>query len=146
MKERKRDLKQHLHQGLIDNPRVSINNYHPGTKVRGLKEHEAPFPVVARVGPYTLNELPHMRNFYWCSCGMSRSQPFCDKSHFDTRFKPLKFMMEEKADEVHLCGCKLTTLAPFCDGQTCQTIRDGQPLIPRLDEDLQSNNPEVEEN
>ena len=38
-------------------------------------------------------------------------------------------MLEENADKVHLCGCKLTTLAPFCDGKTCQAIRDGEDIM-----------------
>ena len=52
---------------------------------------------------------------YWCACGRSKSQPFCDGSHKDTGFTPMKFTLTE-AKKVFLCGCKHTETAPFCDG------------------------------
>lgn len=45
-----------------------------------------------------------------------------------TAFKPLKFSLDEKADTMHLCGCKLSTSAPFCDGKTCRKLLKGIPL------------------
>ncbi len=53
--------------------------------------------------------------YYWCACGKSSNQPFCDGSHKGTDFTPLKFDIEEKK-KVWLCGCKNTNTAPFCDG------------------------------
>jgi len=52
---------------------------------------------------------------YWCSCGRSKSQPFCDGSHRDTTFEPVA-VKAEKTETVYLCGCKKTGNAPFCDG------------------------------
>lgn len=53
--------------------------------------------------------------YWWCACGKSANQPFCDSSHKGSEFKPLKFETTE-TKQVWLCGCKHTTTAPFCDG------------------------------
>ncbi len=53
--------------------------------------------------------------YWWCSCGKSQKQPFCDGSHKDTDFSPLKITVLER-DFLVLCGCKQTADAPFCDG------------------------------
>jgi len=55
------------------------------------------------------------RQYYWCTCGRSDSQPFCDGSHSGSDFTPMAI----KADEdktAWLCTCKKTGNAPFCDG------------------------------
>lgn len=54
-------------------------------------------------------------DYWWCSCGKSQKQPFCDGSHKGSEFSPLKFTVLER-DFVVLCGCKQTADAPFCDG------------------------------
>ena len=59
---------------------------------------------------------------------MSRTQPLCDSSHVGTNFKPLKFSLDEKASTMHLCGCKLSTNAPFCDKETCQKLMRGEAI------------------
>ncbi|MGI9472666.1 MAG: glutamate synthase-related protein [Rubripirellula sp.] len=56
---------------------------------------------------------------YWCSCGESKNQPFCDGSHQGTEFTPLAFTTEE-AQEAYLCMCKRTKNPPFCDGAHAQ--------------------------
>jgi len=47
-------------------------------------------------------------------------QPFCDGSHDGTSFKPYKFTIEQSTPYIKLCGCKLTTNKPFCDGESCK--------------------------
>ena len=58
--------------------------------------------------------------YYWCQCGRSRDQPFCDGSHQGTGIDPVEFSLQEKK-EVALCQCKQTKTPPFCDG-THQTV------------------------
>ena len=81
-------------------------------------------PVVCSFTPYRM-ENPRIseKKYYWCSCGLSRKQPFCDSSHMQTPFKPVVFQVEEPVKEVHLCMCKHTKQAPYCDGKSCLTLK-----------------------
>lgn len=54
-------------------------------------------------------------DYWWCSCGRSAKQPFCDGSHEGTGYVPIKFTVTEKST-FWLCGCKQTQDTPFCDG------------------------------
>jgi CDGSH iron-sulfur domain-containing protein 3 len=60
-------------------------------------------------------QLEAGKQYYWCRCGLSKSQPFCDGSHKDTGVTPLAFTSEE-SKSAWLCVCKKTGNAPFCDG------------------------------
>ncbi|MCB1736689.1 MAG: CDGSH iron-sulfur domain-containing protein [Gammaproteobacteria bacterium] len=71
-------------------------------------------PVIAKKGPYIV-ELEAGKTYYWCSCGRSASQPFCDGSHKGTEFSPQAFSVEESR-KAGLCGCKHSANPPFCDG------------------------------
>ncbi|HEX4504386.1 MAG TPA: CDGSH iron-sulfur domain-containing protein [Alphaproteobacteria bacterium] len=71
-------------------------------------------PVVAQKAPYPI-AVEAGKDYWWCACGLSKGQPFCDGSHKGTGLAPMKFTAE--ADKtVYLCGCKATAKAPFCDG------------------------------
>jgi CDGSH-type Zn-finger protein len=70
-------------------------------------------PVIAKKGPYILELEPG--DYWWCACGRSKQQPFCDGSHKETEFSPLKFSVTEKK-KFYLCGCKHSANKPFCDG------------------------------
>jgi len=52
--------------------------------------------------------------YFWCACGKSSNQPFCDGSHTGTDFQPMKVVIEEKK-LVKWCSCKITKTPPFCD-------------------------------
>ena len=60
-------------------------------------------------------ELKAGDEYYWCACGRSKNQPFCDGSHRDTSFSPVGFT-PETSGEVWLCMCKHTGNPPYCDG------------------------------
>ena len=60
-------------------------------------------------------ELEAGKTYYWCSCGLSKKQPFCDGSHKATAFTPLAYTAT-KTGTAYLCACKQTNNAPMCDG------------------------------
>jgi CDGSH iron-sulfur domain-containing protein 3 len=60
-------------------------------------------------------QLEAGRQYYWCECGRSKSQPFCDGSHKGTEFVPLAFSVDQ-TKSAWLCTCKKTGNAPLCDG------------------------------
>ncbi len=66
---------------------------------------KAPYPVDVEAG----------KTYFWCTCGRSASQPFCDGSHKDTTFTPQRFEAPESRT-LYFCGCKATGKAPLCDG------------------------------
>ena len=69
--------------------------------------------IVAQKGPYVLDLEPG--EYWWCACGRSKDQPFCDGSHKGTGIEPVRFEVREKS-QLHLCGCKRSATPPFCDG------------------------------
>jgi len=70
-------------------------------------------PTIAAKEPAVLELEPG--TYYWCACGKSASQPFCDGSHEGTVFTPEKLEITE-TQTVALCQCKCTGTPPFCDG------------------------------
>ena len=70
-------------------------------------------PMIAQQAPFAVELAPG--DYWWCACGQSRRQPFCDGSHKGSSFTPVKFSVSE-AQKVWLCGCKHTGTPPFCDG------------------------------
>ena len=55
------------------------------------------------------------KSYFWCTCGKSLKQPFCDGSHKETEFSPLVFKAEQ-SKKVFFCACKQTKDQPLCDG------------------------------
>ena len=66
---------------------------------------KAPYPVEVEAG----------KSYFWCACGMSSNQPFCDGSHKGTDISPVKHTAE-KDGKLFFCGCKKTDKVPLCDG------------------------------
>ncbi len=71
-------------------------------------------PVIAQKEPYAV-EVTEGKTYFWCACGKSSKQPFCDGSHKGSDFEPVKFTAE-KTGKVFFCGCKHSAKAPRCDG------------------------------
>ena len=70
--------------------------------------------VIAQKGPYQV-ELTQGKAYFWCRCGRSQKQPFCDGTHKGSEFTPLKYDATESG-KVWFCACKRTAKAPLCDG------------------------------
>lgn len=71
-------------------------------------------PTIAQKSPIPI-EVEAGKTYFWCSCGKSSKQPFCDGSHKDTGFTPMAWKAEETAKKF-FCGCKASEKRPFCDG------------------------------
>jgi len=64
-----------------------------------------PIPVKVQTG----------KSYWWCACGRSKAQPFCDGSHKGTGFSPVEFKPAQD-EEAWFCACKRTASRPMCDG------------------------------
>lgn len=71
-------------------------------------------PVRAADGPFAV-EVTSGHTYYWCACGRSKNQPFCDGSHSGTGITPVQYQAE-KTKTVYFCGCKQSKNQPLCDG------------------------------
>jgi len=70
-------------------------------------------PVIASKQPTVLKLQPG--EYWWCSCGKSANQPFCDGSHKGSKFAPQKVELTEEKN-IALCNCKQSENGAFCDG------------------------------
>ncbi|MCU0966549.1 MAG: CDGSH iron-sulfur domain-containing protein [Burkholderiaceae bacterium] len=66
---------------------------------------ESPFATAVGAG----------KDYWWCACGLSKKQPFCDGSHKGGPFTPIKYSAAE-SKTVYFCGCKASANKPLCDG------------------------------
>ncbi len=71
-------------------------------------------PAMPKQNYYAV-DLEAGKEYWWCSCGLSKSQPFCDGSHKGSEFRP-KMVSVGEAMTLYLCGCKRTKDQPYCDG------------------------------
>jgi CDGSH iron-sulfur domain-containing protein 3 len=71
-------------------------------------------PVIAQKAPYGV-DVEEGQKYFWCSCGKSAKQPFCDGAHKGSDFKPFIYEATESG-KLYFCGCKNTKGSPFCDG------------------------------
>lgn len=71
-------------------------------------------PIVAQKAPFKVS-VEAGKKYFWCACGRSRRQPFCDGSHSGTGLSPVPYEATASKD-VFFCGCKATGRQPLCDG------------------------------
>ena len=71
-------------------------------------------PTVAARAPIGV-DVEAGKTYYWCSCGKSATQPFCNGSHQGSSFSPVKYVAE-RTGRVYFCACKHSAKAPLCDG------------------------------
>ena len=71
-------------------------------------------PHIAQLSPY-FEDVIEGKSYWWCSCGKSKSQPFCDGSHVGSEFEPVEYIAP-KTKRVFFCGCKHSKKGSICDG------------------------------
>jgi CDGSH-type Zn-finger protein len=71
-------------------------------------------PVIAQKAPYAAN-VEAGKSYWWCACGNSTNQPFCDGSHKGSDFSPVEYKAKETGT-VYFCGCKHSSNGVLCDG------------------------------
>ena len=86
-----------------DNSQSSVDNTDHSSQVLCAKRASIPI------------EVEEGKSYYWCSCGRSKNQPFCDGSHAGTAFKPVKYQATSTS-KVYFCQCKQGKKQPLCDG------------------------------
>lgn len=70
--------------------------------------------VIAQKAPYGV-AVEAGKTYYWCACGKSAKQPFCDGSHKESQFTPMAYEATESGT-VYFCGCKRSATGALCDG------------------------------
>jgi CDGSH iron-sulfur domain-containing protein 3 len=71
-------------------------------------------PEISQKSPYAVN-VEAGKSYWWCACGKSKSQPFCDGSHQGGEFVPVEYKANQTTT-VYFCGCKHGKSGPLCDG------------------------------
>lgn len=79
-----------------------------------MSEQATAKPIVAQKSPFAI-DLEAGKTYWWCACGRSAKQPFCDGSHKGTGLSPMQYTAAG-ATKAWFCGCKASKKAPMCDG------------------------------
>ena len=71
-------------------------------------------PLIVKKAPFKIS-VEKEKKYYWCACGLSKNQPFCDGAHKGTEFKSVLFEADE-SKTIYFCGCKQSKNGALCDG------------------------------
>lgn len=71
-------------------------------------------PHIPQKSPYAM-DVEAGKSYWWCACGQSKNQPFCDGSHKGSAFTPVEYKAQQSGT-VYFCGCKHSRKTPLCDG------------------------------
>jgi CDGSH iron-sulfur domain-containing protein 3 len=82
--------------------------------LRLIRSTDMAEPVIAGRAPLAV-DVEVGKTYYWCACGKSAQQPFCDGSHKGGEFAPRAYTAD-KTGKVYFCTCKHSQKAPLCDG------------------------------
>jgi CDGSH iron-sulfur domain-containing protein 3 len=79
-----------------------------------MSDTSGELPAIGGRAPITI-EVEAGKSYWWCACGLSKRQPFCDGSHKVTSLTPIEFK-PATSEKVWFCACKRATKKPMCDG------------------------------
>ncbi|HRY05646.1 MAG TPA: CDGSH iron-sulfur domain-containing protein [Hyphomicrobiaceae bacterium] len=103
---------------------VSDQGDNPGSRFKRHGKRQGAsgksLPVSPQIGPFVV-EVKEGVHYRWCSCGLSKSQPWCDGTHVGTQFAPIEFEAPVSG-KFYMCGCKRSDNKPFCFGN-CRGIQ-----------------------
>lgn len=73
-------------------------------------------PVVRSLTPLRL-EVTEGATYFWCACGRTQTEPWCDGSHKVTTIRPVKWVAP-KSGTASVCACRATRRPGrvLCDG------------------------------
>ena len=88
-------------------------------------------PMIQQNGPYTIKNLEDGKTYKYCTCGLSKKDPFCDGSHKGTKFKPILFKPKPGQSRHLICGCRRNSARAtvFCDGSHSLTCADPEQFF-----------------
>ncbi len=79
-----------------------------------MSDTSGEMPAIGGRAPVTV-EVEAGKSYWWCACGLSKRQPFCDGSHNVTSFTPVEFK-PTTSEKIWFCACKRSAKKPMCDG------------------------------
>ena len=84
-------------------------------------------PKIANTKPAVLDLEPGQ--YYWCSCGESQNQPFCDGSHQGTDFGPQVVQIEEARKAAEDATAENAKIVDAAREEARKVINEGHRVV-----------------